>query len=345
MQPTSRRTFARRTVTLSTMILLAACGAPVAATPTARRATDAAAGAAATTPVASGPAATASSSGTAIGTQAGSTASQGMSAAIAATATPPAPLANISLGGPSPAASSASSPASDQPPLPAPAARPVSTATGAGQGSNLAAAPLAVPSCVLRPAQTEGPYFVDEKLNRADIRADSKDGSVKPGVPLKLSLRVLAVAGSGCAPLPGATVDIWHCDAAGQYSDVRDGGAGFDTRGKTFLRGFQISDAGGLVTFQTIYPGWYRGRAVHIHFKVRTGATGGASQELTSQLYFDDALSDQVFAQPPYAAQGAGRLKNSQDGIFRQGGSQLLVPIARESDGYSGLFDIGLRMA
>lgn len=99
------------------------------------------------------------------------------------------------------------------------------------------------PACIVRPEQTEGPYFVDTKLNRSDIRVDPSDNSVRPGVPLRLEFHVSRIAGGACNPLPGAIVDVWHCDAAGVYSDVRDGR--FDARGKKFLRGYQQTDADG----------------------------------------------------------------------------------------------------
>ena len=80
--------------------------------------------------------------------------------------------------------------------------------------ASLATADAAViPSCVVRPEQTEGPYFIDEKLNRSDIRSDPSDGSVKPGVPLRLAFHVSRVSDSSCSPLSGAVVDIWQCDA------------------------------------------------------------------------------------------------------------------------------------
>src|SRR5204862_5959516 len=93
------------------------------------------------------------------------------------------------------------------------------------------------PPCVVRPEQTEGPYFVDERLNRSDIRSDPSDGLVKEGFLLELALRVHKIGGSDCTPLAGVVVDVWHCDALGVYSDVRD--RSFDTRGKKFLRGYQ----------------------------------------------------------------------------------------------------------
>ena len=123
------------------------------------------------------------------------------------------------------------------------------------------------PSCVVRPEQTEGPYFVDEHLHRSDIRSDPTDAQLRPGTPLTLQLLVSRLDTGNCQPLLGAQVDIWHCDALGLYSDVRD--PGFDTVGKKYLRGYQMTDARGEVRFVTVYPGWYPGRTVHIHFKIR----------------------------------------------------------------------------
>jgi protocatechuate 3,4-dioxygenase beta subunit len=195
-------------------------------------------------------------------------------------------------------------------------------------------------TCVARPALTEGPFFVDEKLNRSDIRSDPADGSVRPGVPLRLALRVSRLTRGVCAPLPGATVDLWHCDAAGVYSDVQDPGGA--TLGKKFLRGYQATDADGLARFTTIYPGAYRGRAVHIHFKIRSPAAGGQTHDFTSQLFFDDALSDQVYAQPPYAGRGDQRLRNARDGIFRNAGAQLTLAVTPAAPGYTGTFELAL---
>src|SRR5438876_7781642 len=107
------------------------------------------------------------------------------------------------------------------------------------------AAAAGVTACVVRPRQTEGPYFVDERLHRSDIRSDPADGSVRPGVPLRLAFHLSQLRASACAPLTGALVDVWHCDALGVYSDVRDGEGRFDTRGRKFLRGYQVSDQNG----------------------------------------------------------------------------------------------------
>jgi protocatechuate 3,4-dioxygenase beta subunit len=199
-----------------------------------------------------------------------------------------------------------------------------------------------MPPCIVRPEQTEGPYFVDERLNRSDIRSDPSDGSVKDGLPLQLALRVHEIRGNACTPLAGAVVDIWHCDALGVYSDVRD--RSFDTRGKKFLRGYQVTDPTGTARFLTIYPGWYPGRAVHIHFKIRTNPESRRGYEFTSQIYFDDALTAQIHAQAPYATKGQGRLMNRQDGIFEDGGDRLMLQLTKEAQGYTGVFDIGLQM-
>jgi protocatechuate 3,4-dioxygenase beta subunit len=206
-----------------------------------------------------------------------------------------------------------------------------------------ASAAAASPGCVVRPEQTEGPYFVDEKLNRSDIRIDPSDRSIRPGAPLRLEFQVSRVAGSACTPLADAMVDVWHCDALGVYSDVRD--PRFDTRGKKFLRGYQITDAAGIAAFQTIYPGWYEGRAVHIHFKIRTSAGAGRVQEFTSQIYFDEAVNEEVFTQPPYAAKSGRRVANDADFLFRRGGKELLLRPVKGARGYAGVFAIGLRGA
>lgn len=207
------------------------------------------------------------------------------------------------------------------------------------QASTGAAGP---PGCTVRPQQTAGPFFVDEGLNRSDIRSDPTTGAVKPGVPLALQFRVSQVGDGVCVPLVGAVVDVWHCDATGVYSDVADRRA--STVGQKFLRGSQVTNADGTVEFITVYPGWYPGRTVHIHFKIRGTTASEQGYEFTSQLYFDDALSDRIYAQAPYRDRGQRTTQNSNDGIFRNGGEQLILPITQDGESYTGRFEIGLEL-
>ena len=197
------------------------------------------------------------------------------------------------------------------------------------------------------PEQTEGPFFVDEKLNRSDIRVDPADGSISPGVPLRLVLHVNQVTNDSCSPLPGATVDVWHCDAFGYYSAVRDnaGGSAADTRGKKFLRNYQVTDAQGKVEFLTVYPGWYHGRSVHVHYMIRTDPSSEVGHEFTSQLYFDEAITDQVHAQSPYAQKGRRDTTNDRDGIFRRGGNDLMLKLSKGSDGFIGAYKVGFLLS
>lgn len=205
-------------------------------------------------------------------------------------------------------------------------------------------APFRLPKCIVRPSQDEGPYFVDTRLARSDIRSDPTDGSVREGARLSLAFQVSRLDAQQCLPLEGVLVDVWQCDAEGIYSGVEDIGGRFDTTGKQFLRGHQLTDRDGIARFTTIYPGWYRGRTVHIHFKIRTNPSLDAGHEFTSQLYFDDALTDRVFETEPYAADGGRRTRNEEDGLFRGGGNQLLLDVSRDGDGYAALFDVGLQI-
>jgi len=213
-------------------------------------------------------------------------------------------------------------------------------ATRTSASTNTAtAAPV---SCVLTPEETEGPYFVDERLNRSDITSDPTSGEVKEGVPLRLALTVSSVDSDTCTALAGAVVDMWHCDALGVYSDVSGGAGQADTTGQKFLRGYQVTDDAGEVEFQTIYPGWYSGRTVHIHFKVRIEPDSATGFQFTSQLFFDESITNAVIAQAPYSEKGEPDTRNATDNIFD---SALLVPLTVQGDGYSGSFHVGLSPA
>jgi len=199
-----------------------------------------------------------------------------------------------------------------------------------------------LPSCVTRPAQTEGPFFVEEELNRSDIRSDPRSGEIVAGIPLRLAFRVSRITGASCAPLAGARVDVWQCDATGRYSDVA--GRSFSATGPQFLRGYQLTDVAGAAQFLTIYPGWYGGRTVHVHFKIRTRADSARNYEFTSQLYFDDALSDRIQAVSPYSRSGQRSMRNADDFLFRSGGRQLLLDTVQDAQGYAATFGIGLQV-
>ena len=196
--------------------------------------------------------------------------------------------------------------------------------------------------CIVRPEQTEGPYFIDERLYRTDIRSDPTDTRVTPGTPLTLVFQVMRLTAGNCQPLPGAQVDIWHCDARGIYSDVQD--PGFDTTGQKFLRGYQMTDTHGKARFLTIYPGWYPIRTVHIHFKIRTAPIARRSFEFTSQVYFPDEWTDRIHTALPYSSMGPRRVRNQQDFIFRNGGAQLMLEPSATPDGYAATFPIGLQL-
>ena len=196
--------------------------------------------------------------------------------------------------------------------------------------------------CVVRPAMTPGPYYVDEKLERSDIRSDPTDGTVKPGALLLVTLNVSRIAEGGCAPLEGALVDIWHCDAEGVYSDAVDPKY-FDTTGKKFLRGYQRTDGSGAATFTTIYPGWYPERTPHIHYKIRSPTSAERAYEFVSQVYFDEGLNDRVYARPPYAAKGKRTVSNLTDEIYRDtGGRQSMLAVTPAKEGYAANFDLAL---
>jgi len=174
-------------------------------------------------------------------------------------------------------------------------------------------------SCTLTAEQTEGPYYFDADSIRSDIRED------REGKPLRLAIRV-RTAGA-CEPLADAVVDIWHCDATGVYSGFQEG------EGERFLRGAQVTNEDGIVQFRTIYPGWYQGRTPHIHAKVHVDR----KTVLTTQLYFDEAMSAKVYANAPYQ-QGRAQT-NASDGIFDK---SLVLKLSEEDEGILGTisFDV-----
>jgi protocatechuate 3,4-dioxygenase beta subunit len=194
----------------------------------------------------------------------------------------------------------------------------VDDATGAGP----AAVASGAVSCVLAPEQTVGPFF----LPGDKVRRDVTEG--KAGVPLTLKLTVLDV--SSCKPVKGAAVDIWHCDAVGTYAAATN---------RTFLRGIQKTDAKGVATFKTIYPGWYSGRTVHIHVRVSLGG----NVVHTGQLYFPDGVTDKVYTRSPYSSRGARSMRNPDDSIYRNGGSRSTLKLKKVASAYTGSITMGVQ--
>jgi len=192
-------------------------------------------------------------------------------------------------------------------------------------------------SCVLIPQETVGPYplFNDIASASAYQRADVTEG--KTGVPLNLTLNIVNV-NNQCAPILTAMVYIWHCDKDGYYSGYNQNGA--DLRGQTFLRGVQTTDTNGRVTFNTIYPGWYPGRATHIHFRVYLGL----ALQATSQLAFPSAVTSAVYSTPLYVAKGQNPTTASNDGIFSDGVSYQmpLVGANAATGGYDAELTVGI---
>jgi protocatechuate 3,4-dioxygenase beta subunit len=205
---------------------------------------------------------------------------------------------------------------------------------------------------VASPALTEGPFFVDEKLERSNLLEGTDRKSVVEGVPLTLAITIYRLADGKYAPLKGATVDIWHADAAGVYSDESHPMNHENTGGQKWLRGFQTTDADGVVRFKTIVPGSYPGRTTHIHFKVRQSTADKAqTKEFTSQLFFEDAFADRIFAKAPYKPRGGREGRNSSDMIFQErqvdgtvAGDHLMLEVAPTSGGkgYVAKFAVAL---
>jgi protocatechuate 3,4-dioxygenase beta subunit len=185
--------------------------------------------------------------------------------------------------------------------------------------------------------ETQGPFWVDERLNRSDVRADSATGAVQAGVPLTLTIN-LQDAGASCSPQVGAYVDVWHANAQGAYSDV-SGQGNPDNVGVDWLRGYQVSDANGAVTFTTVFPGWYAGRTAHVHVRVRLALDSTTTVNFTSQIYFDDAVASAVYATSAYAKSGT-RLTNGNDHLYD---ASLLMPVTGSpTAGYAGSFTVAL---
>ena len=227
-------------------------------------------------------------------------------------------------------------------------------------------------TCVLAEEETQGPYWFDVDSIRSDIREG------RPGLTLALALRVHDLSscsvGGAVRPVPNSVVEIWHCDAGGVYSGFataatrepppgrppaapklrggqRSGGppAGASSDGSyssgnpeatpsddgTYLRGAQATDANGVVRFTTIYPGWYPGRTTHIHCKVHLDRR----TVLTTQLYFDDNLTDEIYLLPPYVEHVTRDTRNDTDPLYDDVG---LMTTQRSADSCLAAVNLGV---
>lgn len=185
--------------------------------------------------------------------------------------------------------------------------------------------------CVITPEVTEGPYYFDPALERQDVTEG------RPGVKTQLRLQVVDAQ---CKPMAGARVDIWHADATGIYSGYANQPGGIDTTGQTFMRGTQMTGENGVAEFATVYPGWYRGRTTHIHFKVFLDETN----VLTGQLFFPDALSEFIYLNvAPYSDRKEQRdTINSTDGIAAQATRASFAYVKELADAYLVAMIIGV---
>ena len=181
-------------------------------------------------------------------------------------------------------------------------------------------------ACAVTPNETVGPYPSVTDLFRSDIRED------RAGTPLTLTITVVNT-NSGCTPVAGANVEIWQCDATGNYSQY-----GNQTT-RTYLRGIQTTDASGQVTFTTIYPGWYQGRATHIHVEV---VRNGASAKVT-QIAFPESANAAVYGSGVYASRGPNPTSNTRDMVFADGFNSELAAVSGDpASGMSATFQVGI---
>jgi len=205
----------------------------------------------------------------------------------------------------------------------------VTTATSATSGTT-AGGSGAGAACAVTPTETIGPYPSLTNFVRGDIREG------KSGTPLTLTLTVVNTNNS-CAPVAGAAVDIWHSDADGHYSEYAQ--AGYNGTGQTYLRGIQTTGASGQVTFTTIFPGWYSGRATHIHVEVKIN---GAVVKVT-QIAFPESVNAAVYASGVYASRGPNATSNASDSVFADSLSSELATVSGDpTSGLAAAFTVGV---
>jgi protocatechuate 3,4-dioxygenase beta subunit len=235
------------------------------------------------------------------------------------------------------------------------------TALGELAAAAPAAAATTKAAVAVTPSMTEGPYWIDEMLRRFDVRANtasasSSAGAAQAGAPLALTIEVLDAANGGA--INGAHVDIWHANAYGLYSGEGGQPGGTDTSGQNFLRGYQVTgvDRGALaapvdgqVNFRTIWPGWYTGRAIHIHVRVRTyGASGAVATDYTTQIFFSDVDNAAVLdGAAPYNTRSpkTDPTTDETDNVLTASADATnIVPVTGSlAEGFAATFRIGLQ--
>jgi len=200
---------------------------------------------------------------------------------------------------------------------------PTSTSTTSTTAASTASTNAA---CAVTPTETAGPFPSLTDLFRSDIREG------RSGTQLTLTVQVVNV-NTSCAPVANAQVEIWHCDVAGDYSQYGS------VANQTFLRGIQTTDSNGQVTFVTIYPGWYQGRATHIHIE----ATVNGRSVKVSQIAFPESVNNVVHTSGVYASRGSNPMTNASDGIFSDSlASELVTPTGSVAGGYAASFQLGV---
>jgi len=206
-----------------------------------------------------------------------------------------------------------------------------STTPTATTGTTTTGGSTAGGACAVTPTETLGPYPSLTNFVRSDIREG------KSGLPLALTITIVNTNNS-CSPVANAAVDIWQCDAQGNYSEYSQ--PGYNGTGQTFLRGIQTTDAGGRVTFTTVFPGWYRGRATHIHVEVKVNN----SVVKVTQIAFEETVIAAVYATGVYAAKGRNPTSNASDMVFADSLSSETATITGgdATSGYSAAFTVGV---
>lgn len=201
-------------------------------------------------------------------------------------------------------------------------------------------------SCTVTPTEIEGPYpYVGGELTNPLERSDVTEGT-QTGVALTINF-VVVNTNNSCNVVENARVDIWHCNKDGYYSGYANQSGILGTKsyvGQTWLRGYQLTSSAGVAKFVSIYPGWYSGRATHVHFEVYINSV----LKKTGQLAFSETISDALYMSTLYTSLGLNPTTNSSDSVFGNSATDLanetLSLTGSISAGYSGSYPIGVAL-